>query len=247
MRRLVRVALDANAVGFLRRRQQRVDDGDLPESAWKTARQTKTLNRVFDTLVAMARSRARCYFCSDSRGTDIEHFWPKAAYANRTFIWENMLLACAGCNRAKGNRFPLDGSGIPLLIDPTSEDPWDFLYFDESTGQLVARLDPVSMNPNQKGETTCYAGILPLNLESITEGRQRVFRRLRQSVSRYLGVFNIPGQRNAALAALRQDIVDNDEYGLADWFFRKDGQQIEPFSSLRTGDGAAWAVIQGAL
>ena len=38
-----------------------------------------------------------------------------------TFEWNNLLLSCDICNDIghKGNRFPLDTNGNPLLLDPT--------------------------------------------------------------------------------------------------------------------------------
>jgi uncharacterized protein (TIGR02646 family) len=64
---------------------------------------------------------------------NIEHFYPKAQYADKTFEWENMLLACDICNNArhKGSKFPLDAQGRPLLIDPTDgvTDPVTHLIF----------------------------------------------------------------------------------------------------------------------
>jgi uncharacterized protein (TIGR02646 family) len=64
----------------------------------------------------------------------IEHFYPKHRYIDKTFNWENLLLACDICNDAqhKGTRFPVDSDGQPLLINPTDgiADPAVHLRFD---------------------------------------------------------------------------------------------------------------------
>lgn len=63
----------------------------------------------------------------------IEHFFPKSVYPELTFEWRNLLLSCDFCNDAnhKGIKFPLDGNGDPLLIDPTDgiADPRTHLEF----------------------------------------------------------------------------------------------------------------------
>ena len=84
---------------------------------------------------------------------EIEHIWPKSFYPERTFSWENYLYVCGPCNGAKGNQWDLfvdEGNhlkrlsleriagdavvappdGDPLFIDPTQEDPFDFLFLD---------------------------------------------------------------------------------------------------------------------
>ncbi|NJK59184.1 MAG: HNH endonuclease [Oscillatoriales cyanobacterium SM2_1_8] len=76
----------------------------------------------------------RCAYC-ESQITAvtygaIEHFFPKSRYPDRTFAWENLLLACDVCNSRKGDTFPLQADGAPLLVNPSAEDPADRLQFD---------------------------------------------------------------------------------------------------------------------
>ena len=139
------------------------------------------MHDVSGILGEMAGSRQRCMYCEDSRGTQIDHFWPIARYKERTFIWDNMLLVCSACNQKKGDRFDLDASGKPLLIDPTAEEPWDFLYFDSGTGMITARYHPLSGAADPKGKHTTNPWVLPLNIEVITESRKRIHRNLPQS------------------------------------------------------------------
>ena len=47
----------------------------------------------------------RCGYCEDSDGDEIEHIKPRDLYPEKTFAWENYLLACGQCNRSKSSRF----------------------------------------------------------------------------------------------------------------------------------------------
>ncbi|NOY25886.1 MAG: HNH endonuclease, partial [Oligoflexia bacterium] len=87
----------------------------------------------------MASGRARCMYCEDSLGTDIDHFRPKADFPQRAFAWPNYLLACSHCNsNLKRNAFPIDGNGDPLLLDPSADNPAEHLLFSPSTGEFVS-------------------------------------------------------------------------------------------------------------
>lgn len=120
---------------------------------WQRARKTARLRSVLATLHSMMGERERCMYCHDSHGTDIDHFWPKASYPERMFRWSDFLLCCPECARFKGDRFPLD-DGIPLLVDPTAEDPWLHLEFDPATGNITARIDPQSGEWSPRGTHT---------------------------------------------------------------------------------------------
>jgi uncharacterized protein (TIGR02646 family) len=162
MREVARQSLPPRVESYLARKQTEIDAGRDVSPTWETARRTRTMARVAEVLATMAGRRQRCMFCGDSRSTDIEHFWPKNRYRQRVFRWDNLLWICAGCNRQKGAWFPLDRQHRPLLIDPTTEDPWDFLYFDGHTGNITARYDPSSGRPHPKGVHSVDPAILPL-------------------------------------------------------------------------------------
>jgi hypothetical protein len=180
-------------------------------------------------------------FCEDSRGTDIDHFWPLKPFSRRTFVWENLLLACGGCNRVKGNRFDLNDQGDPLLIDPTAEDPWNFLFFEPDTGIIVARVDPATGTEDPKGEHTTDPAVLPLNIDPATDGRRRIARSLRRAVHRFLE--RAETESAQALDDLLVELLDHDDYGLLEWYFLRDGQNDPPFSDLRMKHSIAWGQI----
>jgi len=82
----------------------------------------------------------KCAYCESRFGDvthgHIEHFYPKnpkGGYADKTFEWSNLLLACPVCNdpQHKGTKFPLDANGNPILIDPSDgiTDPASHLDF----------------------------------------------------------------------------------------------------------------------
>ncbi|HVT09056.1 MAG TPA: HNH endonuclease [Polyangia bacterium] len=110
----------------------------------------------------MAAGRQRCMYCEDSQGTDIDHFCPKSEYPLGTFDWGNLLLACSYCNsNAKRTEFPRDEEDEPLLIDPTSEDPFEHLTFVPDTGTYQPQ--------TTKGEETCR--VFALNRQILSQGR----------------------------------------------------------------------------
>ena len=125
---------------------------------------------------------------SETSYGDVEHFRPKTAYKRTgmrgyvypgyywlAYDWTNLLYSCEICNRTyKKNEFPL-GNELTrklfhnhpnaladedrLLIDPTIEDPADFITFKQEV--------PVPVNGNTKGAKT----IEVLKLDRMNETR----------------------------------------------------------------------------
>lgn len=138
MRRLNRLPLSQETLAFLQQRTDEVaraaDMAGRIEQLWKL-QSNKAFWEIRRTLAEMASGIERCMYCEDSKGTAIDHFWPKADYPDRAFIWLNYVLACSECNSKKSKRFPLDPQGAPLLLNPVEEEPLDHLAFSPSTGQ----------------------------------------------------------------------------------------------------------------
>jgi len=108
------------------------------KALWKSRDQLR--DAIHDRLRAMTSGVERCMYCEDGAGSTIDHFWPKAPYPERAFDWMNYLLACVSCNsNHKRDLFPLDPDGLPLLIDPTAEDPRQHLVFSPTTGKYAPR------------------------------------------------------------------------------------------------------------
>jgi len=224
MRRVTRSPLPAPTQAALNRRQQAADkkraSGTLKvQSTWDGARKTKPLVTVLKALKEMAGERERCMYCGDSHGTDIEHFWPKTPYPERLFRWANMLLCCTECGRFKGERFPLDLTGLPLLVDPSSVNPWDYLDFNPDTYNFVARFDLATNAPSLRGAKTVE--LLQLDRrEALEAGYRKTHRRILAEVA--ARVFNlsrfhallIPRDCDGVMpSSTQQNHVFKDKYG----------------------------------
>ncbi|WP_438035724.1 hypothetical protein [Sorangium sp. So ce204] len=154
------------ALNELRDYQAEVDDEpsyagqvEAAQRLWDRKRKNKPISVAREMLLRMCPSSRYCMFCEDSRGSDVEHFRPKALYPEFVFAWANFLYACSLCNPSKSSRFKVfrpDGtildvtrkqgapvmapeSGEALLIDPRHEDPLDLMHLDLSTGRFDAR------------------------------------------------------------------------------------------------------------
>jgi uncharacterized protein (TIGR02646 family) len=238
MRRLFRPPLEYTLGNYLDRMQDLVDSSGGVAPLWKAQRKTSPMRQIAQVLGKMTGPRERCMYCEDSRGTDIEHFRPQSRYPNYAFRWLNFLWICTACNRSKGNRFPLDAAGNPLLIDPTLDDPWDFLFFDPKTGEITARWDSTTSEEHPKGQTILET-LSPLRHQAVTEGRRRTFLRLQRAVRSFLGDGN-EEVSEASVQDLLDCVDDAVEYGIAVWFFVRDGQDEEPFRALRTRFPKVW-------
>jgi hypothetical protein len=133
-----------------------------------------------DLFKAQAYKCAFCEFKEQQAYNDVEHYRPKAG-ADRSpgsnaahgywwlaWTWENLLFACASCNRShKRMLFPLrpgsvplvapeppPGGESPLLIDPFSEDPIDFIQFRHARLDKLDRWQPFPRNGAEKGRWT---------------------------------------------------------------------------------------------
>jgi uncharacterized protein (TIGR02646 family) len=245
VRRVTRVPLPVSTQRALDRRQQAADakraDGTLNiETEWKSARKTKPLKTVFSELRSMAGERERCMYCGDSHGTDIEHFWPKKPYPERIFRWPNMLLCCTECGRFKGDHFPLDGDGVPMLVDPTADNPWDFLDFNPETNTFVARFDVAANAPSRRGTETVKA--LQLDRREALEAGYRMTHR------RIVALAEGALQQSAPDAeTLCNALRESDDHGLLGWYFSGTGRNVSPFRELSAQHPVVWAACAEAF
>ena len=142
------------------KRLRLIDSGTYIEkfnSRYKTADIKEALNKTY---------HGKCAFCETwSEEWHVEHYRPKSLYPWLAFSWDNLLVACARCNKFKGNRFEIAGDPArfenkdldqinqlaaiyaeterPHTIHPELEDPEPFLQFDakghiESANSRVA-------------------------------------------------------------------------------------------------------------
>ena len=143
----------------------------------------------------------KCVYCEvETQGLQgfIEHYRPPrnalgddgetylAHYWWLTFKWDNLLLACAECNRMKGNRFPIAGpraeilagssslkAEAPSLLNPCVDKPEMHLAFGDN-GLLFAK--------SRKGETTLK--VLGLNRTGLVETRKQLIDLFRRELTK---------------------------------------------------------------
>ena len=120
-----------------------------------------------------------------------------------------------------------------MLIDPTIEDPWEFLDFDPTTGNVVARFDVVANMETPKGAETVRAFQLDRR-EALSAGYRKTWRRLVEVIEAAL--IQQPIHGGNLIHALR----DADDHHLLGWCFVGTGQRLVPFSTLCTVHPAVW-------
>ncbi|NJP93169.1 HNH endonuclease [Nonomuraea sp. FMUSA5-5] len=109
-----------------------------------------------------------CMYCGDHLSADIDHFEPLAEAPLRAFDWLNHFLACSHCNsHEKRDRFPRDGDGAPLLVDPAAEDPHDHLMLALAAGVYTAL--------TSRGAATI--DVFGLNRQDLVDARAAAFDR----------------------------------------------------------------------
>jgi uncharacterized protein (TIGR02646 family) len=139
---------------------------------------------------------SKCAYCESPLGvtdtSQAELFRPRAMAINfdgettrpgywwLAYAWENLYLACAECNRNKGNRFPVAGSRAlrpdddlatehALLLDPCADDPEEHLLFNEDG--LAASASTIDANGHDRGAITI--DVLGLNRPGLVEARRQ--------------------------------------------------------------------------
>jgi HNH endonuclease len=207
-------------------------DSESARDEWTRFRGTVDGKAIVDVLKTMSGPGERCFFCADSRGTDIDHYNPIASSFRLTFSWPNLLLVCAACNRAKSTQPPIR-DGVRILLDPTRDDPWSHLVYVMPTGLLAPRFYGDS-SVDRMGEITLEILDI-LNHEAITEGRRRAARRLTAAVRRVLTHGDTFDCRRDLLHA-----IEDDPYGLAQWFGMREGALEQPFPEFRINFPTLW-------
>ncbi|MGW0120236.1 HNH endonuclease [Streptomyces sp. NPDC003327] len=173
MIRLRRVALPPGTVTRLGEYTEEIAEQATDKARKDRARELWAARRtvrpaLLAALTEMAPGHARCMYCGESQGTDIDHFDPKSRTPLRTFDWSNHLLACSYCNsNQKRSLFPLDADGAALLVDPTLGEPLDHLRLVLPLGEYRARtpqgqacIDVFGLNSRPvlvKGRVDAYA------------------------------------------------------------------------------------------
>jgi len=127
-------SLDSDTSGKLEKLQLKIDQkstflqkASKAQSSWDSKSVT-TFAKVKDTLLLMNISKGICNYCEQNESNDIEHIEPKSFFPEKTFVWENYILACKQCN--SGHKldkcFVFDSNGdlkfLERSIEPSTKD-----------------------------------------------------------------------------------------------------------------------------
>lgn len=223
MRRIYRSELSLSTRMMLRKRQASCDSSISARNQWKSFRQSSDSKPVVDALSEMAGSRARCFYCSDSLASDIEHFFPVTPDYGHTFSWPNLLWVCAACNRRKHATYPVR-DGERIFIDPTIDDPWRHITLATPTAILAPRYSAEEI-PDSRGEETLKV-LDVLNYDAVAEGRKRSMDRILNAAAQI-----VETKRSTEILA---KAISEDDYGVARWFAFWEGKYSSPFNELVT-------------
>ncbi len=123
----------------------------------------------------------------------------------------------------KGERFPLSGQD-PLLIDPTTDDPWLDIDFDPGKGNLTARFLVALNTVSEKGKAT--VDLLKLDRrEEASNGYLKYWARMKASAERSC-TGRLPEN------GLIEDLIQMDDHGLLGWCTRGAGVNEPPFDEV---------------
>ena len=124
------------------------------------------------------------YIADSGSGKQVEHFRPRSQYKGLLYDWKNLLLACADCNNAKLDEFPLSVKGEPLLLDPSDPtlDPEDHIEFVVSDKQAIGDLPlglAIPREQSPRGEESIR--VIKLSGGHHIKRRNEILSRLRSS------------------------------------------------------------------
>ncbi|MDE3738603.1 hypothetical protein PSH28_18520 [Pseudomonas resinovorans] len=144
------------------------------KNKWKNKNKAH-FEQIRETLISICHGTRRCHYCEDSAADEVEHVWPKAFYPERAFRWSNYIFSCGPCNGSfKGDNFDLiDENGDiikvtrkkddpitpppehdPLFIDPTIEDPLEYIILEPITGIFLPLSENTDSIEYKKAEYT---------------------------------------------------------------------------------------------
>lgn len=169
-------------------------------------RGNSTFDEVKRQLSVMCSGARRCMYCEDSVGDEVEHIRPKSLYPGDCFKWENYLYACGNCNGPKNDKFAVfrqsDGAfttvnpprgtpvieppaGVDVLINPRTENPFDFCILDISGTFKFVAYPNLNAQQQIRAEYTVNE-VLRLNeREFLVQARKNAYENYKSRLSRY--------------------------------------------------------------
>ena len=117
-------------------------DNVLPKSG--TSRNWKPIWGQSKDLVS-DMSNDKCAYCETPinarRSEQVEHFKPKSIFPTGAYDWDNYFIACNGCNGAKSDKWPKNGS----YVRPDQGKPQDRFVFSRD-GSIKAKANDLDGN-----------------------------------------------------------------------------------------------------
>lgn len=96
-----------------KRRLELIDAGHYIDS-----REYNDRYKLRDIKEKLALIYPTCCFCGiDDQQLEVEHYRPKSKYHWLAYSWDNLLLSCTVCNKAKKAKFSISGSPVPPKTD----------------------------------------------------------------------------------------------------------------------------------
>jgi uncharacterized protein (TIGR02646 family) len=197
------------------------DRASTAQRLWR-AKNTSLYSRLRGNLTKAQTPSTFCHYCEHSEESAIEHIYPKSYYPEKTFKWQNYVLACYRCNSTyKKDKFavlfaktngeydilplvtePPAGSK-PLFIDPRTEKPMEFIRLDLQTGIFIP-----DFNLDRTGQLRAEYTIdtLKLNRNDLPRIRRNQFHTYYRSLKKYVNYTSEKEKR-----AQKADIL-NDPY-----------------------------------
>jgi len=171
------------------------------KSSWSNISRRKMFDMIKGTLREMCPGIQRCMYCEDSGANDIEHFKPIALYPEVTFVWENYLYACSGCNRIKGDRFAIfdvagqvidvtrktdepPQPGKSVFINPREEDGMNFLELQLLSNFEFEPMPGLSASDKERAKYT--RDKLGLNRDMLLRARHNIYKGNRVFLKAYI-------------------------------------------------------------
>jgi uncharacterized protein (TIGR02646 family) len=182
---------------------------------WKNRTKNKTFKEIKDKLAACNKvvvegeSIFYCHYYENDRIQDIEHIYPKSAFPERAYRWENYIYICTCCNsKLKNDKYyifnpknsangtnELEGKkgAAPTddlaLINPRAEDPTELLRLSLITGHFVAHplLDEGNTTDRRK-QIKAANTINLLKLNSLSNNRLNAYNRYEKLLRRYVAI-----------------------------------------------------------
>lgn len=238
MIRLPSKSLSATALSELARQQQLIDSQPTfttqvakAQTRWKGKEGSQTCKAAFAeirrALRAMTVSAQACSYCEYSEGEDVEHIYPKSWFPERTFAWDNYLLACKSCNTSfKSNDFavfhPAGSSTVlrltsqvagpvpstdSVLLNPRAENPLHWLAIDFWAGCAFTQARQLNQRDQQRADYTIE--LLQLNFRGeLLKARQIAHRHFITLLREYVEAKNATTLAQLTAAVNEPSVVD---------------------------------------